>query len=1245
MFRARLGFSALAAVVALVFLSPLRLDGQRASRFEREVVNGREVVAGEALFKFRYPPAAADLAQVAADANADDVRRVGRTGAMLVRSRAMNTAALLARLRNRADVEYAEPNFIIRIGAQPNDPSFGQLWGLQNTGQTINFVPGVPGADIDAVPAWDQTVGSTAHVVAVIDTGIDYTHPDLAANIWSAPASFTVSVAGQQITCAAGTHGFNAITRTCNPMDDHHHGTHVAGTIGAVGDNGIGVAGVNWTARMMGIKFIDDTGSGTIADAIAALEFAMAVKQAFATTGAADIRVLSNSWGDYEFSQALLDEVMATNAAGMLFVAGAGNNGFDNDILPMYPASFNAPNVISVAATTNTDNRAWFSNYGAESVHLAAPGVDILSTVPGGTYSFLSGTSMATPHVSGAAALVLSVCEMDTASLKETLLGTVAPLPALAGITTTGGRLQVNSALRACTLPPDTPTNLTARSGDTRVLLAWNAGLGAIKYNVKRSLTSGGPYITIAADIAGTTYVDADVVNGTRYYYVVSGQNTLGESSDSNEASAVPNIPPDVVVSALSAPAVAGAGTTIAVSVTTRNQGSGNADPSVTRFYLSDNSALDPADVRLSGEQLVPALPAGASSVASISIEIPDEAATGRRYVIAKADDLDVLFETSETNNTRSRSVQIGPDLDVSSFTVPAEVAAGGTIAVTDTVTNVGGSASPGSSTTFYLSTNSSLSAEDVLLGSRVVPALAAGAANAGSKDLTIPSTTVTGSYHVIAMADGNDAILETSEANNTSWRSIKIGGDLVISALTVSSGGSSLTLSVSDTTTNDGAGAIAASVTRFYLSSNSSFDASDTLLDGARSVPALAPGISSVGPTTVTIPVNTAAGAYYVIAKADADGAVVETSETNNTRAGSISVGSDLVVSSLVVPAKGGAGVPISVTDTTSNDGDRAAAPSTTRFYLSVNSTWDAADVLLTGARPVPGLTEGTADSGPTTLTIPAATATGAYYVIAKADADNAVLEAKETNNTVSRLIQIGPDLKVSSSTVPAKGGAGLPLVISDTTMNAGGGSASTTATRFYLSVNQSFDAGDTLIGGRILTGLATDEASTTTSTSLPIPAATASGTYYVIAKADADNAVTETSETNNTYARSIRIGPNLTFSTLTTSASTVAAGAPVMVTDKITNDGGGSAASTVTRFYLSANTTLDAADVVLSSRSVPALDPAASSTGSTPLTIPAGTSPAKYYILAKADGDGAVAETSETDNVWWRSIQVTAP
>jgi subtilisin family serine protease len=1235
--------------IAVFFLSSIRIEGQGGPRFDREVINGREVVAREVLVKFRYPMQASELAQVAGDAAADEMRPVGRRGAMLLRSRALNVPALLARLRNRPDVEYAEPNFIIQIGATPNDPSFTQLWGLHNTGQVINFFfPGVPGADIDAVRAWDLSTGSTNHVVAVIDTGVDYTHPDLAPNMWSAPSAFTVSVGGQLITCAAGTHGFNAITRTCNPMDDRDHGTHVAGTIGAAGNNGIGVAGVNWNARLMGIKFLDANGSGSIADAVAAIEFAIAAKQAFAATGAADIRVLSNSWGGPDFSQALLDEVIASHDADMLFVAGSGNSGVDTDSLPFYPAAFDVPNVISVAATDNTDDLAWFSNYGAQSVHLAAPGVDILSTVPGGGYGYSSGTSMATPHVSGAAALVLSVCDMDTAALKETVIGTVAGLSALQGVTITGGRLQVNSAMRACTLPPDTPAGLTARPADSQVLLAWTAALGATKYNVKRSLTSGGPYATVASDVMGPAYVDTDVVNGTRYYYVVSGQNTLGESGDSNEASAVPNIPPDVVVPSLTLPAVAASGSHVTASVTTKNQGAGRADPSVTRFYWSANSVLDATDRLLDAVQPVPELMPGLSSVASIEIEIPAETATGKYYVVASADDPDALYESNETNNTRSRLISIGPDLDVSSFSVPPAGAAGATISVTDKVTNAGGSSAPASSTTFFLSANGTLGTGDILLsGSRSVPSLAAGGVSEGATDLTIPSTTAVGSYYIIAKADGAAAIVETTETNNTYARLIKIGGDLAISALTLAASDDwDLILSVSDTTTNQGAESVGASVTRFYLSSNSTLDANDTPLDGGRAVPPLDPGISSAGLTDVTIPAGTPSGLYYIVGKADGDAAVPETSETNNTLARSFYIGSDLVVSSMTVPSRGGAGTSITVGDITSNTGGGGAAASITRFYLSSNATWDSGDPYLTGGHSVPALAEGAEHVGSTSLTIPANTATGTYYVIGKADADNAVLEAKETNNTLVRSIQIGPDLDVTAFTVPGKGGAGLPLTVGDTTTNQGGGSIASTVVKFYLSANSSFDANDPLIGSRTVPGLGAGESSSAPSTTLTIPANAAVGTHYVIARADADDSVTETSETNNRHSRTLKIGPDLVVSTLTASASTVAAGAVVTVTDKVTNDGGGGAGTSVTRFYLSVNTTLDASDVALTpGRSVPVLGPGAFSTGPTALTIPSGTAPARYYILAKADGDNGTAETSETNNVLARLITVASP
>src|SRR4030095_773576 len=241
----------------------------------------------------------------------------------------------------------------------------------------------------------------------VVDTGVDYNHPDLVGNIWSAPSSFTVNIAGTDITCPAGSHGFNAITKSCDPLDDNNHGTHVSGTIGARGHNGTGVTGINWTTRIMGLKFLDASGSGTTVGAINAIDFAIKARQTFGAT--ADVRVLSNSWGGGGFSQGLLNKINEASSNRMLFVAAAGNNNANNDSMPFYPANYNAPNVVSVAATDNRDLRASVSHYGATMVDLGAPRVELLSTVRNGGYSFFNGTSMATPHVAGVAALVLSV--------------------------------------------------------------------------------------------------------------------------------------------------------------------------------------------------------------------------------------------------------------------------------------------------------------------------------------------------------------------------------------------------------------------------------------------------------------------------------------------------------------------------------------------------------------------------------------------------------------------------------------------------------------------------------------------------------------------------------------------------------------------------------------------------------------------------------------------------------------------
>ena len=450
--------------VSLGWLLVSDLAGQRREpgEWRTELVDGREAVEGEVLVRFRTRPGGFEEARAAADVETEQSETIGN-GLRRWRAKRLRTRELIARLRANPDVEFVEPNYVIRVAAVPNDPSFGNLWGLFNSGQTVFGSPGIAGADIDAPQAWDLSTGSRDHVVGVIDSGIDYNHPDLAANIWSAPTAFQVVVGGLVITCPAGSHGFNAILNTCNPMDDHAHGTHVAGTIGAVGNNGIGITGVNWTASMMGLKFLSAFGSGSTSDAIKAIDFAIQTKNYFAATAAANVRVLSNSWGGGGFSIFLLDAINRANAANMLFVAAAGNDAVNNDIIPHYPSSYTASNVLAVASTTNREERSWFSNYGVVSVDMGAPGSAIQSTTPNNNYEYFQGTSMATPHVSGAAQLLLSHCDLPTtAALKSALMVNVTPVPAMSGFTVTGGRLNVNNAIRVCPPKPNPVPAITA---------------------------------------------------------------------------------------------------------------------------------------------------------------------------------------------------------------------------------------------------------------------------------------------------------------------------------------------------------------------------------------------------------------------------------------------------------------------------------------------------------------------------------------------------------------------------------------------------------------------------------------------------------------------------------------------------------------------------------------------------------------------------------------------------------------
>ncbi|NIN35491.1 MAG: S8 family serine peptidase, partial [Gammaproteobacteria bacterium] len=318
------------------------------------------------------------------------------------------------------NVEYAEPNYIYSADSTiPNDFYFDRQWSLRNIGIIAD---GTPGADIKAVDAWDITTGSGSVVVAVLDTGIDYDHFDLVGNLWTNSLEDPNNGIDDDLngyiddwrgwdftTCALfnenGTCG-TPKAEDNDPFDDHGHGTHVAGTVGAAGNNGQGVTGVMWKVQLMPVKVLNANGFGTTADIINGIDYAVA-------NGGI---IMNASLGGTGFSQAMSDAISAAHTAGVLFAAAAGNESANNDINPHYPASYTLPNVISVAATDQNDMRVAFSNFGVTSVDVAAPGTYIFSTVPVwwegfagfGTLEFNSGTSVSTPHVAGLAGLLFS---------------------------------------------------------------------------------------------------------------------------------------------------------------------------------------------------------------------------------------------------------------------------------------------------------------------------------------------------------------------------------------------------------------------------------------------------------------------------------------------------------------------------------------------------------------------------------------------------------------------------------------------------------------------------------------------------------------------------------------------------------------------------------------------------------------------------------------------------------------------
>jgi uncharacterized repeat protein (TIGR02543 family) len=415
-------------------------DGARRVRVLRETVADHVVV--------RLRPQADIEAVVAALADEGVLlRHSARAGNIHTLAFAIDDAErhvrLLSRLKHDPRVAVADEDdlyYALDEPEPPNDPDFPVLWGLHNTGQDSyaeGRPPGTPGADIDALRAWQRTTGSSDVIIAVIDGGIDYTHEDLAANMWVNPDPD-----------APDRHGYDFFDDDPDPMPTNNndgHGTHVAGTIGAVGNNSIGVTGVNWQTRIMALRFLGP-GGGTSADGAAAMHYAI-------DNGA---HIVNNSWGGTQSNTVLEDAIRRANDEEVLMVMAAGNDGSNNDLSPRYPANYDFPNVITVAASDRNDRRAGFSNYGIGSVHLAAPGVEIASTFPNNAYRRTDGTSMAAPHVAGVAGLIASYLGTDTPAtrLRQIILDNVDPIDSLRPLVSTGGRLNAHESLAGIVTAP-----------------------------------------------------------------------------------------------------------------------------------------------------------------------------------------------------------------------------------------------------------------------------------------------------------------------------------------------------------------------------------------------------------------------------------------------------------------------------------------------------------------------------------------------------------------------------------------------------------------------------------------------------------------------------------------------------------------------------------------------------------------------------------------------------------------------